>query len=201
MVCIVKGSDEQVAALQQASANDNWLIVNSVAAAQQQQGDAFFYLGDDAATQSLEGFSCPVFINSTISTLQGCQAKQLVGINGWPFFLQKSSWELSGTLTPAIQQVLEALGKTAIPAPDQPGFISARAIAMIINEAYFALEDEVSSKQDIDTAMKLGTNYPYGPFEWATLLGIQQVYQLLETLSQTDGRCAPAPLLKKEALG
>ena len=49
--------------------------------------------------------------------------------------------------------------------PDIPGFISARVVSMIINEAYFALEEEVSSKEEIDTAMKLGTNYPYGPFD------------------------------------
>jgi 3-hydroxyacyl-CoA dehydrogenase len=45
---------------------------------------------------------------------------------------------------------------------------------MIINEAYFALEDNVSTKAETDIAMKLGTNYPYGPFEWGQLIGLKK---------------------------
>ena len=56
-----------------------------------------------------------------------------------------------------------------------PGFITARVIAMIINEAFFALQENVSSKEEIDTAMRLGTNYPYGPFEWTKLIGIDKI--------------------------
>ena len=46
--------------------------------------------------------------------------------------------------------------------PDEPGFIAARIIAMIINEAYYAKGEQVSSKADIDIAMKLGTTIPWG---------------------------------------
>ena len=48
------------------------------------------------------------------------------------------------------------------------GFVFPRTIAQIINEAFFALEEEVASKSDIDRAMKFGVNYPKGPFEWAS---------------------------------
>lgn len=47
------------------------------------------------------------------------------------------------------------------------GFIFPRTIVQIINEAYFALDDKVASKEDINRAMKFGVNYPKGPFEWA----------------------------------
>ncbi len=47
------------------------------------------------------------------------------------------------------------------------GFIFPRTIAQIINEAHFALEEQVASPQDIDRAMKYGVNYPKGPFEWS----------------------------------
>jgi 3-hydroxybutyryl-CoA dehydrogenase len=47
------------------------------------------------------------------------------------------------------------------------GFIFPRTIAQIINEAHFALEENVASKKDIDRAMKYGVNYPKGPFEWS----------------------------------
>ena len=91
--------------------------------------------------------------------------------------------------------MLEKLGKSWIVCPDIPGFISAGVIAMIINEAYFALQEEVSSKADIDTAMKLGTNYPYGPFEWSEIIGIKNVYTLLCNMSKLDKKYVPAPNL------
>ena len=47
-------------------------------------------------------------------------------------------------------------------------FIFPRTIAQIINEAHYALEENVASKKDIDRAMKFGVNYPQGPFEWAS---------------------------------
>jgi len=47
------------------------------------------------------------------------------------------------------------------------GFIFPRTIVQIINEAYFALEEGVAEKEDINRAMKFGVNYPKGPFEWS----------------------------------
>jgi 3-hydroxybutyryl-CoA dehydrogenase len=68
---------------------------------------------------------------------------------------------------------------------------------MIVNEAYFAFGENISSETDIDTAMKLGTNYPFGPFEWAAKIGLQNIYDLLQTLAITDSRYECAPALKK----
>jgi 3-hydroxybutyryl-CoA dehydrogenase len=76
--------------------------------------------------------------------------------------------------------------------PDEAGFVSARIIAMIINEAYHAKDEAVSTEADIDIAMKLGTNYPYGPFEWANEIGVQHVYALLQKLSLNDERFLPS---------
>lgn len=71
---------------------------------------------------------------------------------------------------------------------------------MIINEAWLSLGEGVSTKEEIDTAMKLGTNYPYGPFEWGNKIELKNVYQLLTALSKTNPRYEPAALLKKEVL-
>ncbi len=68
---------------------------------------------------------------------------------------------------------------------------------MIINEAFFAFGEKISTIEEIDMAMKLGTNYPNGPFEWAEKVGIENVYLLLEKLSGKEGRYIPAPALKK----
>ena len=69
---------------------------------------------------------------------------------------------------------------------------------MIINEAFLTVEDQVSTKAEIDTAMKLGTNYPYGPFEWAELIGKNNILALLQKLYTTGTRYRPALLLINE---
>jgi 3-hydroxybutyryl-CoA dehydrogenase len=70
---------------------------------------------------------------------------------------------------------------------------------MIINEAAFALMDGVASAEDIDMAMKLGTNYPLGPLEWADRIGLDQVLSVLEGLQAEHGddRYRAAPLLRQ----
>ena len=69
---------------------------------------------------------------------------------------------------------------------------------MIINEAFFALGEDISSKTEIDIAMKLGTNYPFGPFEWADLIGLDKIAQLLDACYLKDERYAIAPALRRE---
>lgn len=125
-----------------------------------------------------------------------------VRINGWPTFLKRSIIEISGSnkeLKEKTEKVIAVFSKKAEWVPDIPGFISARVASTIINEAYFSIEDEISSRDDIDTAMKLGTNYPYGPFEWSKLIGLKRIYCLLEVLSKENSRYIPSDLLKKEA--
>ncbi|MCW3087600.1 MAG: hypothetical protein JWQ78_986, partial [Sediminibacterium sp.] len=80
------------------------------------------------------------------------------------------------------------------------GMIAARVIAMIINEAYFGLGDGISTRGDIDTAMKLGTNYPYGPFEWSEKIGLKKIYALLKKLNETSIRYVIAPALENEVI-
>ncbi len=64
-------------------------------------------------------------------------------------------------------------------------YIFSRVLISIINEALWAKSEGVASEQDIDTAMKLGTNYPKGPFEWIELVGMDKVLTLLEELNNT----------------
>jgi 3-hydroxybutyryl-CoA dehydrogenase len=141
--------------------------------------------------------SKPIFINSVSITLKEMNAApNVLRINGWNSFISRSTWEIAGKMTHSVQQVCAAMGRTIIPVPDEPGFVSARVIAMIINEAYFALEDKISTPEEIDIAMKLGTNYPFGPFEWASIIGVGRIFDLLQKLSTQDQRYNPAQLLK-----
>jgi 3-hydroxybutyryl-CoA dehydrogenase len=127
----------------------------------------------------------------------------IIRFNGWPGFVNRPIIEMTVAgkeWMDKASSLCAAFNKTAECVPDLPGFVSARVVSMIINEAWFALEEEISTKEEIDIAMKLGTNYPYGPFEWGEKIGLNNVYQLLEALSVSQSRYTPAPLLKKEAL-
>ncbi|MFM7711042.1 MAG: 3-hydroxyacyl-CoA dehydrogenase family protein [Ferruginibacter sp.] len=165
-----------------------------------EEANALFCLDDGADERDYRGIDIPVFIHSLVKPLQQIrQSGSVVRINAWTGFLNRALWEVAGPLSSGHVDVLVALSRTYKQVPDEPGFVAARVIAMIINEAYMALEEGVSSKADIDIAMKLGTNYPMGPFEWADSVGIASVYQLLYTLSLTDERYTPANALKAAA--
>jgi 3-hydroxybutyryl-CoA dehydrogenase len=173
---------------------------------QQPNADGFIDLLFDNSQKRIELLKelpgKPVIINSVVHTLEKMQAP-FIRINAWPGFLKRSLIEASLTGDNNKQQaekIFSLLHKKIEWLPDQPGFITARVIAMIINESYFALEEEVSTKEEIDIAMKLGTNYPYGPFEWCDKIGIKNIFWLLNELSKTNPRYTPAGLLEKEAL-
>jgi 3-hydroxybutyryl-CoA dehydrogenase len=68
------------------------------------------------------------------------------------------------------------------------GFIYPRTLSLIINEAYFALEEHLATQEDIDCAMKFGVNYPLGPFEWAQTIGLDKIYILLNELLENTGQ-------------
>lgn len=139
----------------------------------------------------------PVFINSVVDELDATDFN-FIRVNGWPGFLQRPVWELavsSEQHKETAARVFENLGWTACFAADTKGMVTARVIAMIVNEAYFALGAGISSKAEIDVAMKLGTNYPFGPFEWSEKIGLKNIYGLLHELEKTDPRYAPAPAL------
>ena len=82
------------------------------------------------------------------------------------------------------------------------GMVTPRVISMIINEACYTLQEGTANIEDIDKGMKLGTNYPKGPFEWADEIGVGHIYDTLEALYQDTGdvRFKICPLLKEYAL-
>ncbi len=140
----------------------------------------------------------PVFVNAVIS-LNTNLPPNVIRINSWPGFLKRDVIEMAVKSDTAIfEQALNTLGWKYQLVPDVPGMVAARVLAMIINEAYFGLGDEISTKTDIDIAMKLGTNYPYGPFEWAESIGLHRIYQLLKKLSEEHYRYAPSSELEQQ---
>jgi 3-hydroxybutyryl-CoA dehydrogenase len=161
--------------------------------------DAVFYLSENHDGMDLEKFAdTPVFVNSVIETLKQKQWPLNVSrINGWPGFLQRQTWEVASNSIVTAGKVFEKLNWKVVFVKDEPGLVAMRVISMIINEAFFALQEGVSSGNEIDLAMKLGTNYPYGPFEWQKKIGLQNIYRLLKSLSLKNKRYSVSPLLEK----
>ena len=101
-----------------------------------------------------------------------------------------------------VQRFFHSVGKEIELVQDRVGMVLPRILCQIINEAVFALQEEIAAPQDIDMAMKLGAKYPAGPVEWADRIGMQQVYAVLLALQRDLGeeRYRVAPLLRQMAV-
>jgi 3-hydroxybutyryl-CoA dehydrogenase len=144
----------------------------------------------------------PVFVNSVANSLDEI-GYPFIRINAWPTFLKTEICELAlqkDASSDIVKTFMNAIQWQYRLVPDKPGMISARIIAMIINEAYYTAEENVSTKQEIDIAMQLGTNYPYGPFEWSEKIGKANILQLLEALKKSDDRYTISSMLKNEVI-
>ena len=96
-----------------------------------------------------------------------------------------------------VKRLALKMGKTPITATDRPCFVTSRLIQTLINEAIFCLYEGVSSKEEIDTALKLGMNHPMGPLELADFIGLDVVLSMQEALYNgfKEPKYRPCPLL------
>jgi 3-hydroxybutyryl-CoA dehydrogenase len=98
----------------------------------------------------------------------------------------------------ALRDFCVSLGKTTVLAIDTPGFVVNRILCPMINEAIFLVQEGVKP-EDIDTAMKLGTNQPMGPLTLADFVGLDTLLYILQVLHRELGedKYRPCPLLVK----
>ncbi len=131
------------------------------------------------------------------------QKEKVFGICNMPTLLGRNTLEYSSPIGLELpQNIVKALNYfEAIKVDDRVGMVTPRVICMIINEAYYTLQEGTANKSDIDLGMKLGTAYPMGPFEWADKIGSQNVYHLLKAVfdDTMDERYKICNLLKTEA--
>jgi 3-hydroxybutyryl-CoA dehydrogenase len=198
------------------SGNEYIIAIDHAEAADQlENADVIFDFFIDEVPEEFEiytDFIGVVFLNTvkiTIAELMfsldenpKCKA---FGFNGLPSLFQRSVLEVSVS-NPDDEKLLKQtcgdLKTDYVLVDDRVGLVTPRVICMIINEAYFTVQEKTATREDIDIAMKLGTNYPCGPFEWTKKIGIKNVFETLEAVYEDtkDERYKICPLLKKEYL-
>ncbi len=108
-----------------------------------------------------------------------------------------------GTLTSeatlaSVLTLAKLFGKQSIISQDRPGFLVNRILIPLLNEACFALEEGVGTKEDIDQGARLGLGHPLGPLELADLIGLDTVLSIAEILHRDfgDPKYRPCSLLR-----
>lgn len=106
--------------------------------------------------------------------------------------------ETSDETAEYIRQASERMGKETVVVNEFPGFVTSRISALVGNEAFYMLQEGVGTPEEIDKAIKLGLNYPMGPFELGDLVGLDTRLNNLKYLHEKLGeKYRPAPLLEK----
>ncbi|WDZ84996.1 3-hydroxyacyl-CoA dehydrogenase family protein [Micromonospora cathayae] len=99
-----------------------------------------------------------------------------------------------------VEALCARLGKVAVTIGDRAGFIANALLFGYLNQAVEMLESGYASREDIDTAMKLGGGLPMGPLTLLDLIGMDTAYEILDTMYRRGGRNrrhAPVPLIRQ----
>ena len=145
---------------------------------------------------------------STTATLAGSWTQQpgrVVGFAALPPLAKGSLIEVAAglrsdmTMVERAREFFGSIGLETALVKDSVGLVLPRIVCGLVNEAATALAEGVATAQDIDLAMRLGTNYPRGPLEWGDLIGLDVVLSVLRGLHEETGddRYRPAPILKQ----
>lgn len=140
----------------------------------------------------------PVLIGSVIHTLKelGLEQFPIARFNHWPVFVHRNCVEFATAQQHLFRDLFTQWQVPFYETADTPGFVTARTVSMIVNEAFMAEQETISTAGEIDIAMKLGTGYSRGPFEWCNEIGAERIIGLLQQLATEDKRYEPAVSLR-----
>jgi 3-hydroxybutyryl-CoA dehydrogenase len=163
---------------------------------------------DKALAETAPILSSSITVTATEQSSWISGKHRLVGIAALPTFIQKPLIEIAPTIyspketLEVTKRFFNSIGKEIEIVQDRIGMVLPRTLCRIINEAAFAITEDIATPQDIDTALKLGVNFPFGPFEWAEQIGLKQVYAVLTALHTDlqEERYRVNPLLKQMAI-
>jgi 3-hydroxybutyryl-CoA dehydrogenase len=143
------------------------------------------------ATSLAAAFERPVIVVDRVLDPATATAIAIAASDGCP----------AGTLEEAVA-LLQACGLSVFVIDDVPGLIVTRTVAMLVNLAADALAARVATADDIDTAMRLGVNYPLGPLAWGGRWGVRSVLTILDSLDNwyRDGHYRASSPLRRWAL-
>jgi len=133
---------------------------------------------------------------------------RLIGIASFPTLLSNTLVELAPSLhtskeiADAVTALLGSAKKETAMVQDSIGMVMPRILCQIINEALFTVQNDVATPNDIDEAMKYGTNYPHGPIAWGEMIGFDNIVTVLDALyhNHHEERYRVAPLLRQMAV-
>ena len=174
--------------------------------------DTTFDLNTERLATYLKTPPAILMLHALNSGVSRCLAQQglpkpetlVIGLNVLPGFAERGLLELSNPFTDR-RQAAEMLASVLAVEPkfteDRVGLVSARILMMVINEAWFTLQEGTAGVSDIDTGMKLGTNYPKGPFEWTKVIGAKGIVATLDALFEDthDSRYKACASLRQQA--
>ncbi len=219
MKILARGSKQQLKELQEKIQNSTHLLEfadeNQLSVGQINAADLFIDLQFDSTSDRIEqyhGVKVPMLLGAVKIQLAAAIGNKtatpnapIFGFNSLPTFINRKVAEVSllhAHQTNELNALMQSLNWDYKLVNDRVGLFTPRVICMIINEACYTLQEGTASKRDIDTSMKLGTGYPFGPFEWADLIGIKEVYEVLAAmyLDTKEERYKICPLLKTQYL-
>jgi 3-hydroxybutyryl-CoA dehydrogenase len=160
---------------------------------------------DERCAESIPVFTSSVCVPVSELCAVSKYPNRLIGIGLYTTFSKSKLIEIAPSkitdtnILENAESFLNSAGISFIKVPDRAGLVFPRILAMIINEAVQVYSEKIAAKEDIDTAMKLGTNYPFGPLEWADRIGIDLVYETLNSMQKYYGedRYRPHPALRE----
>ncbi len=202
---VIAGDTPLAGQLEHAAAQAGWDVSSPAQAARQPPPFLILDLtGGEEPEAPLQG--APQAICCTAGSLAALDpGGAAVGFHALPPFGDAHLVELSRGLDSAesaaerTDHFFATLGKHTAWVGDAPGLVLGRIVCQVINEAAFALGEELGSAVDIDSGMTLGLNYPRGILAWADEIGLDHVLAVLEALAQERSaeRYRAAPLLQR----